>query len=137
MDNVVEFTSTRTRSRSIDKRQHPRIDSDDRLFAQVVLSADDPTTVGLTFAGRAINFSLGGVQFICTESVPPGTLLDLWIDAANRPGKFFLSGEVRWTRFSGLRESGASGWSIGVQLRPSPATDYHLWRDYLSRVAGA
>jgi hypothetical protein len=136
MDNVVELKTHWARARYIDKRQHPRIDSDDRLFAQVVLSADDPGIIGLTFAGRASNFSLNGVQFTCAESVPPGTLLDLWIDATNRPGKFFLSGEVRWTRFSGLASSGTSGWRVGVRLRPSPATDYPVWREFLSRTAG-
>jgi hypothetical protein len=93
--------------------------------------------VGLTLACRAVNFSLGGVQFTSTESLPPGTLLDLWIDAANRPGKFFLSGEVRWARYRGVDARGQSAWSIGVQLRASAATDYQLWRDYLSRAAGA
>jgi hypothetical protein len=137
MDNVIELKRPRTRSRSIDKRMHPRLDSDDRLFAQVVLSAEDPSMVGLTLSCRAVNFSLGGLQFISAESLPAGTLLDLWVDASNRPGKFFLSGEVRWTRFRGLSGSGESGWNIGVQLRASAATDYQLWRDYLSRAVGA
>ena len=136
MDNVIELKRPRTRSRSIDKRLHPRLDSDDRLFAQVVLSAENPSMVGLTLACRAVNFSLGGLQFACAESLPPGTLLDLWIDAANRPGKFFLSGEVRWARFRGINCGGESGWNIGVQLRASAATDYQLWRDYLARAAG-
>ena len=134
MDNVIELKRPRTRSRSIDKRVRPRLDSDDRLFAQVVLSAEDPSMVGLTLACKAVNFSLGGLQFTCSESLPPGTLLDLWIDASSRPGKFFLSGEVRWARFHGGNSGGDSGWSIGVQLRASAATDYQLWRDYLSRV---
>lgn len=137
MDNVIELKRPRIRSRTIDKRLHPRLDSDDRLFAQVVLSAENPSLVGLTLACRAVNFSLGGLQFTSTESLPTGTLLDLWIDASNRPGKFFLSGEVRWARFHGLNSSGESGWSIGVQLRSSAATDYQLWRDYLSRASGA
>lgn len=137
MDNVIELKRPRTRSRSIDKRMHPRLDSNDRLFAQVVLSSENPAMVGLTLACRAVNFSLGGLQFTCAESLPPGTLLDLWIDAANRPGKFFLSGEVRWSRFHGVGAHDEQAWSIGVQLRASAATDYQLWRDYLSRVAGA
>lgn len=137
MDNVIELKAPKVRARSIDKRIHPRVDSDDRLFAQVVLSSEDPALVGLTVAGRAVNFSIGGLQFSCTASIPPGTLLDLWIDVANRPGKFFLSGEVRWSRFTGLNRSGDSGYAIGVQLRPSAATDYQLWRDYLSQAAGA
>ena len=34
--------AVQTRQRSLDKRMHPRLESDDRLFTQVVLSADDP-----------------------------------------------------------------------------------------------
>lgn len=137
MQNVIEFSraNVKSRSRSIDKRLHPRLDSDDRLFAQVVLSADDPALVGTTLACRAVNFSIGGLQFTSSASVPPGTLLDLWIDVASRPGKFYLSGEVRWARFSTVNNNGESGWNIGVQLRPGAATDFQIWRDYLSRVS--
>ena len=102
--NVIELNSARDRLRNRpsrnrdDKRMHARIESDDRLFVQVVLSAADPDLVGTTVSCTAINLSVGGIQFRTDAAIPTGALLDLWVDIRSRPGKFFLAGEVRWTR---------------------------------------
>jgi Tfp pilus assembly protein PilZ len=133
-DNIIQFNRARVRRMSTnDKRVHPRIESDDRLFAQVVLAADDPDLVGSTLSCTAVNMSVGGIQFKTTEAVPVGTLLDLWVDVASRPGKFFLAGEVRWSRPT--QESDANGtelYFIGVQLKSGAATDILDWRDFHS-----
>lgn len=130
-DNIIDLTSVRvrTRQRSLDKRMHPRLESDDRLFTQVVLSADDPELVGTTLSCTAINMSVGGIQFATGAPLPIGSLLDLWVDISSRPGKFFLAGEVRWTRPG---EEGDDGqvWYIGVQLKSGAATDILDWREY-------
>lgn len=129
-DNVVQLESARTRQqRAADARLHPRLQSEDRLFTQVVLSADDPDLVGTTLSCSAVNLSVGGVQFRTDAQVPAGSLLDLWIDVATRPGKFFLAGEVRWCR-PVVGEDGQPGWFVGVQLKSGAATDILDWRDY-------
>jgi Tfp pilus assembly protein PilZ len=131
-DNIIDFTSVRvrTRQRSLDKRMHPRLESDDRLFTQVVLSADDPDLVGTTLSCTAINMSVGGIQFATNAPLPIGSLLDLWVDISSRPGKFFLAGEVRWTRPGDSDAAGGAHWHIGVQLKSGAATDILDWRDY-------
>lgn len=131
-DNIVDLTRVRVRARqrTQDKRMHPRLDSDDRLFTQVVLSADDPDLVGTTLSCVAVNLSVGGIQFRTAAQLPVGALLDLWVDIATRPGKFFLAGEVRWARPAGHDERGDSTWFVGVQLKSGAATDISLWRDY-------
>lgn len=131
-DNIVELDSARSRtSIKQDKRLHPRLESDDRLFTQVVLSADEPEMVGTTLSCTAINLSVGGIQFRTNASVPPGSLLDLWVDVSSRPGKFFLAGEVRWSRPTGEANGrGESEWFIGVQLKSGAATDIVDWRDF-------
>ncbi len=131
-DNVIHFSRARAqRMSNNDKRLHPRLDSDDRLFSQVVLAADAPDMVGETLACRAVNMSMGGIQFKTSEAVPVGTLLDLWVDVASRPGKFFLAGEVRWSRpTSEYDENGAELHFIGVQLKSGAATDILDWRDF-------
>ena len=96
-DNIVELSTARAAS-SQDQRLHPRLESDDRLFTQVVLSSDDPDLVGTTLSCTAVNLSVGGIQFRTSAAVPTGSLLDLWVDVSSRPGKFFLAGEVRWNR---------------------------------------
>ena len=75
--------------------------------------------------------SVGGIQFQTTTQVPVGALLDLWVDVSSRPGKFFLAGEVRWSRpTSEVDESGTPLWFVGVQLKSGAATDIVDWRDY-------
>jgi Tfp pilus assembly protein PilZ len=131
-DNIIEFNQARVRRLSSnDKRSHPRHESDDRLFTQVVLAADDPELVGLTLSCTAVNMSMGGIQFKTTQPVPIGTLLDLWVDVASRPGKFFLAGEVRWSRpTSEFDENGVEMHFVGVQLKSGAATDILDWRDF-------
>ncbi len=131
-DNIIDFGAARTRvqTRAHDGRMHPRLDSEDRLFSQVVLSAEEPDLVGTTLSCRAVNLSVGGIQFRTTSPVPIGTLLDLWVDVASRPGKFFLAGEVRWSRPAEPDEDGNQTWFIGVQLKSGAATDIVDWRDY-------
>ena len=130
-DNIIDFNTTRVRkaTQSQDQRMYPRLESDDRLFTQVVLSAENPDLVGTTLSCRAINLSVGGIQFRTNSSVPPGSLLDLWVDVSSRPGKFFLAGEVRWSRPAGGHGSDDE-WFIGVQLKSGAATDIIDWRDY-------
>jgi Tfp pilus assembly protein PilZ len=130
--NIIEFDAARSKAASRqDQRLHPRLESDDRLFTQVVLSADDPEMVGTTLSCTAVNLSVGGVQFRTNEPVPAGSLLDLWVDVSNRPGKFFLAGEVRWSRPTGGSEAqGEQQWFVGVQLKSGAATDIVDWRDY-------
>jgi len=132
-NNIIQFNTARARApvNSNDNRVHPRLVSDDRLFTQVVLSADDPELVGTTLSCTAVNLSVGGIQFRTNAPVPTGSLLDLWVDVSSRPGKFFLAGEVRWSRPTEVGESDdGCEWFVGVQLKSGAATDIVDWRDY-------
>ncbi|MEM9742814.1 MAG: PilZ domain-containing protein [Pseudomonadota bacterium] len=129
-DNVIQFDLARTRAqRSADQRLHPRLESEDRLFTQVVLCADSPDLVGTTLSCSAVNLSVGGIQFRTDTEVPTGSLLDLWVDVSTRPGKFFLAGEVRWCR-AAQDDDGVPYCFVGVQLKSGAATDILDWRDY-------
>ncbi|MDA1074362.1 MAG: PilZ domain-containing protein [Proteobacteria bacterium] len=135
-DNIISFETARARvntRQGADKRLHPRLESSDRLFAQVVVCSDDPEVVGTTLSCMAVNFSVGGVQFRTDQPVPIGAVLDLWVDVSTRPGKFFLTGEVRWSRPS--QEPDSSEWFVGVQLKSGAATDIIDWRDYHASAA--
>jgi Tfp pilus assembly protein PilZ len=114
---------------------HPRQESDDRLFVQVVLSAADPELVGTTVSCTAINLSVGGIQFRTDSPLPAGTLLDLWVDVRSRPGKFFLAGEVRWARPASTAELDGDGFVIGVQLKSGAATDILDWREFHAQAS--
>jgi Tfp pilus assembly protein PilZ len=134
--NVIELASIRPRPRraSPDKRVHPRVESHNRLFTQVVSAPDAPDLVGTTVSCSAVNMSIGGLQFRTQEELPVGTLLDLWVEVASRQGKFFLSGEVRWTRPGEPLPDGTPIWIVGVQLKTGAATDILSWRDYLANT---
>lgn len=133
-ENVIHFSKARlAKAKSNDQRLHPRKDSEDRLFTQIVLSAEDPELVGVTLSCTAINMSVGGIQFKTAQAVPIGTLLDLWVDVSSRPGKFFLAGEVRWSRPTAeFDENGRELHFVGVQLKSGAATDILDWRDFHS-----
>ena len=130
--NVIHFGTAQSKLASAqDQRLHARLETDDRLFTQVVLSSAEPAIVGTTLSCTAVNLSVGGIQFKTSTSVPAGSLLDLWVDVSNRPGKFFLAGEVRWNRPTGdFDDHGREEWFIGVQLKSGAATDIVDWRDY-------
>lgn len=134
-DNVIDLAEARQRlrRRSIsraranghDQRLHTRHPREDRLFVQVISSPDNPNLVGNTLSCTATDMSVGGMQFEASTPLPPGTLLDLWVDIRSRPGKFFLAGEVRWVA------SSVDGiWRLGVELRDGAATDIIEWIDY-------
>jgi Tfp pilus assembly protein PilZ len=131
-ENIIELSAVRTSGQSQqDQRLHPRLESDDRLFTQVVLAAEEPELVGTTLACTAVNLSVGGIQFRTSTPVPAGSLLDLWVDVSSRPGKFFLAGEVRWYRPIGeTNDKGKEEWLIGVQLKSGAATDITDWREF-------
>ncbi len=137
-DNVIELDSGKRRPQNNrtslarnDKRMYPRLESDDRLFVQVVLCAPEPDLIGTTVACRAVNLSIGGIQFRTDVKMPLGSLLDLWVDIRSRPGKFFLAGEVRWVRPTAESEDGAADdWIVGAQLRPGAATDIVEWQEF-------
>lgn len=130
VNNVIQFDLSRSRQqRAADQRLHPRLDCGDRLFTQVVLCADNPALVGTTLSCSAVNLSVGGIQFRTETEVATGSLLDLWVDVATRPGKFFLAGEVRWCR-PAVSDEGMPEWFVGVQLKSGAATDILDWRDY-------
>ena len=131
-NNVIQFGEARSKApmRANDNRVHPRLVSDDRLFTQVVLSAEEPELVGTTLSCTAVNLSIGGIQFRTDSPVPTGSLLDLWVDVSSRPGKFFLAGEVRWSRPTEVGAPDNGQWFVGVQLKSGAATDIVDWREF-------
>jgi len=132
--NIIEFSKTKVRRlTSSDKRTDPRLDTDDRLFAQIVQAGNRADLAGVILSCVAVNMSAGGIQFRSNESIPVGAELDLWVDVSNRPGKFFLAGEVRWSRPTNEKDvNGLPLYFIGVQLKAGAATDFTDWRTFQS-----
>ncbi len=114
------------RSRTHDEheqRKEFRRDSNERLFLQVVQS-EDQEMVGTTISCKALNVSPSGLMVACDQRIPQGCFIDLWVDDSARPGKFFLSSEVRWET-----ENQPGEYRIGVELLNGAATDIEEWRE--------
>jgi len=110
---------------SEEKRRFKRVASNDRLFAQIVACEKRPSLVGSTLSCSAMDVSPDGLGIRSFEYIPEGSQLDLWIDISSRPGKLFLSSDVRWiTEKSDSQHS----FRLGVALHEGAATDIEEWR---------
>ena len=130
LSTIISLSNARNRQ-NVDKptvdgryeqRQEFRHDSSERLFLQVVQSTN-PDLVGITLSCTTLDISRGGLKISCDQEMPVGCVIDLWVDDSARPGKFFLSSEVRWTR-----EKQAGDFHVGVKLLEGAATDIEEWR---------
>lgn len=121
--DALRPTLERRRKRSGDRRREPRFICRERMFVQVVLCPEQPELVGRTLTGRVVDVAASGLGFHTELRLPPGALVDIWVDLSSRPGKFFLSGTVRWTR-----PADPSAHATGVELEEGPATDIDAWR---------
>lgn len=122
LDNLRPVVERRSRGTE-DRRRESRFICRERLFVQVVLCPEQPELVGRTEAGQVVDVSASGIHFHCELPLPVDTLVDIWVDISSRPGKFFLSGKVRWSD-----SSAATSPTIGVELEDGPATDINAWR---------
>ncbi len=113
----------KTESKGPEQRREYRRISRDRLFLQVI-DSDNRDLIGTTISGHALDVSANGLRMQSDVQVPVGSKLDLWVDISSRPGKFFLTSEVRWNSEETLGE-----FHLGVQLIEGPATDIEEWRN--------
>jgi hypothetical protein len=120
IDRVAPTRGKRVPEKAVDEadnRRDIRRVSSERLFAQVVQS-NDSDLVGTTLSCEATDISANRLKIVADRTLPVGCVLDLWVDDSRKPGKFFLSSDVRW---SGENE-------FGVQLHNGTATDIEAWR---------
>lgn len=114
-----------------EQRTEVRQSCGERMFIQIT-QAGDKKLVGTTLSCQTVDASPHGIKFLVSEFVPIGCLLDLWVDDQSRPGKFFLSGDVRWTQKVGEHNT-----LVGVRLQEGLATDIESWKDLYAASATA
>jgi len=95
--------------------------SNERLFIQIV-ECPDPDLVGTTLSCRAVDASVNGLRIWTESYIPMGSHLDLWVENMSRPGKYFLTSDVRWVRRAD------DVFEFGVELHEGAATDIDEWR---------
>lgn len=132
MSKIIDLTDARHRRRVVrgrsvssfdsEQRKEYRKASDERLFIQVV-ECSDPDMVGTTLSCHALDVSASGLRAHVEQFIPVGCHLDLWVDNSSRPGKFFLTSDVRW-----IRAVDDNCYEFGVELHEGAATDIEEWR---------
>jgi hypothetical protein len=131
MNKLISLADARRRIRrqetnmgglASEQRRNDRKEASERIFVQVI-AAQDADLVGTTISCNALDISADGIRILCPTPIPAGTKLDIWVDMASSPGKYFLTSDVRWSR---TNEQGNH--EIGVKLHDGATTDIQQWR---------
>ena len=121
--NAERQNSDLDQQTSAEQRIEHRSVASERLFVQIT-QTDDSDLVGTTLSCLALDASAHGIRFLVESPIPVGSLLDLWVDDKSKPGKFFLTGDVRWTQTVGGEAN-----TVGVRLQEGLATDMEDWKE--------
>lgn len=93
---------------------------EERLFVKVVSpNASEP----LVISGATEDVSSSGLSLVVSESLAEGSQLELWVEIKGCPGKFLLTGLVRWCRPRG------DEFSCGIELVDDGLCDLADWQE--------
>lgn len=107
---------------SDERRTARRRSRDERLLVQIVSAVGAPELAGATLPSRTCDVSAGGLGLWLGQPLAPGVRIELWVNVSGVPGKFFLCGEVRWSR------AVAPDHLHGIELMPVPGDDLARWQ---------
>jgi len=96
---------------------------EERLFVKVVSSNAMPDTESLIISGATEDISSSGLSLMVSESLAEGSQLELWVEIKGCPGKFLLTGQVRWCR------PRADEFCCGIELLDDGISDLADWQD--------
>jgi hypothetical protein len=124
MTASISLVSGKSVSQSDDaeRRVNRRRSRDERLLVQVVSAVGAPELAGATLPSRTCDVSSGGLGLWLGQQLAVGVRLELWVNVSGMPGKFFLCGEVRWSR------AVAPDYLHGIELVPVPGDDLARWQ---------
>lgn len=107
---------------SAERRYDRRRSRDERLLIQIVSADAAPELAGATLPARTCDVSAAGIGLWLDRELAVGARLELWVNVTSVPGKFFLCGEVRWSRHV------TPDYLHGIQLTPVPGDDLARWQ---------
>lgn len=105
-----------------ERRYNRRRSRDERLLIQIVSADAAPELAGATLPARTCDVSSGGLGLWLERELAVGARLELWVNVTSVPGKFFLCGEVRWSRYV------TPDYLHGIQLMSVPGDDLARWQ---------
>lgn len=124
-ENILQFSDFNGRGgrRTDPGAQGAAVTCREKLFVQVILCGSRPELVGRTWSCRTLDAAVESLTFQCDQELPEDALVDVWVDLASEPGKFFLSGRVER-----CAAQPRTGYRISVCLEDGAATDIDSWR---------
>lgn len=111
-----------TSAEADERRTNRRRSRDERLLVQIVSAVGAPELAGATLPSRTCDVSASGLGLWLGQPLTPGVRIELWVNVSGMPGKFFLCGEVRWSR------AVAPDYLHGIELMPVPGDDLGRWK---------
>lgn len=105
-----------------ERRRSRRQSRNERLLVQIVSAEGAPELAGATLPSRTCDVSAGGLGLWLSQPLTPGVRVELWVNVSGVPGKFFLCGEVRWSR------QVTPDFLHGIELIPMPGDDLPRWK---------
>lgn len=97
---------------------------EERLFVKVLDCETNPEVKDATISCATMDISASGMRLNLSQDIPQGALLELWVEVKGCPGKFLLTGIVRWSHANG------EDYICGVELVESgEVSDLGDWQD--------
>jgi len=79
-----------------ERRTELRGAREERLLIKVLSCEGAPDLEDMTLSCATADVSAGGLRLNLSQSLPAGALVELWVEVKGIPGKFLLTGLVRW-----------------------------------------
>jgi len=112
-----------------DKRKHIRQARDEKVVFQIILSTHGTLPPGTVVRCSTEDISPHGLRIQLDRPLSEGSQLELGVEISNRPGVFFLAGEVRWCKSL----EGSERNLVGVEIIDRQSDDFRRWRGVLDR----
>ncbi len=108
-----------------DERRHgTRLLRDEQAVVKIIASPETPALVGVSVDCSTVDISADGLRLLLECPVVRGSHLALEVEMSDNRERYFLRGEVAWSR-----ETEATGvFLIGVHLLDDTACQLDRWR---------
>ena len=106
-----------------ERRTAPRLLRDESVVVKILAAPARPELVGTAVECSTVDVSATGLRLLLETPVAAGSQLGLEVDVAEHSGRYFLGGEVMWSR-----ETEAAGlYLIGVHLLEGNGFETGRW----------
>ena len=112
-------------TRPEERRHGARLLRDEQVVVKIIAAPESPALVGLSVDCSTVDISAEGLRLLLECPIVSGSHLALEVNAGENGEKYFLGGEVAWSR-----ETEATGiFLIGVHLLDDAVFQLERWRN--------